>query len=312
MKIAISNVYLDLGAGRRGTDMGPSAMYVAGLHDRLQRLGHEIAEVTNIGQVSMEANEVGNPHARFLPVIHSVCSELADNVEKQVGSGMFPLVLGGDHAQAMGTISGLTRHYKARGEKLGVFWVDAHADMNTPDTSPSGNIHGMPLAAMLGYGCEELVKLAGDEPALDAENVVIFGARDVDPTEVELVEKTGVRVYTMSEIDYRGMRTCLDEAMEIVTSGTCGVHLSFDLDGVNPEDAPGVGTPVPGGLTLRESHLICETLAKSEKLVGMEMVELNPTLDTRNKTGQLAVWFIESAMGRDILAPDARAGQFSR
>ncbi|MFT4622314.1 MAG: arginase [Myxococcota bacterium] len=301
MDIAITNVHLDLGAGRRGTDMGPSAMHVAGLVPRLERIGHRLTGVRGVGAAAAENSSVGAPTARYLEAILSVCTRIADRVEANLEAGSVPLVLGGDHAQAIGTISGMARHFRKRNERVGVVWVDAHTDMNTPDTTPSGNIHGMPLAALLGHGAPDLVALAGDQPALNAEDVVIIGARDVDPTEIPLVKQTGVRVYTMSELDARGTHVCVQEAIERVQRHTVGVHLSFDLDGVDPHDAPGVGTPVPGGLTLRESHLICEAVARTGKLLGMEMVELNPTLDIGNRTGELAVWLILSAMGQTIL-----------
>jgi arginase len=299
--IGITNVQLDLGAGRRGTDMGPSAMHVAGLVPRLQGIGHVVRDVATVGRTtSFENSTPGDPRARFLPEIAKTCRELADRVEAQVLAGHFPLVLGGDHAQAIGTISGLARAWRKQRKHVGVVWVDAHTDMNTPDTTISGNIHGMPLAVLLGYGPPELVGIAGDEPALLPQHVAILGVRDVDRSETSLVAKSGVRVYTMSELDERGTSNCVREAFDRVSHGTAGVHLSFDLDGVDPDDAPGVGTPVPGGLTLRESHLVCE-VAASHKLVGMEMVELNPTLDERNKTGELAVWLIQSALGKTIL-----------
>jgi arginase len=301
MDLSLTNVHLDLGAGRRGTDMGPSAIHVAGLVPRLARLGHQIKTIQSLGGPSFESAEVGQPQVRFLAEIYAICSQLADLVEKAVNDDLFPLVLGGDHAQAMGTVAGMARVYRARGERIGVLWVDAHTDMNTPDTTPSGNIHGMPLAALLGTGHPDLVGLYGPSPALEAQDVVVFGARDIDATEIPLVKELGVRVYTMHEIDRRGLGVCLEEALERITDGTVGVHLSFDLDGVDPEVAPGVGTPVPGGLTLRESHLICEMVNQTGKLLGMEMVELNPTLDDRNKTGRLAVWLIESALGRRII-----------
>ena len=301
MQISITNVHLDLGAGRRGTDMGPSAIHVAGLVPRLEALGHSIVGVEPIEARSYENTATGNPKARFLPAIQHTCELLADRVERELRQGSFPLVLGGDHAQAIGTISGLARVHRERGERVGVIWVDAHTDMNTPTTSPTGNIHGMPLAALLGYGPSELTGLAGGPPALHPEDIAIIGARDVDAAEKGLVKETGVRVYTMSELDRRGTATCVAEAVERVSRHTAGIHLSFDLDGVDPRDAPGVGTPVPGGLTLRESHLICESAARSGSLLGMEMVELNPTLDTGNKTGLLAVWLIQSALGKTIL-----------
>ncbi|HWP94603.1 MAG TPA: arginase [Gammaproteobacteria bacterium] len=301
MKIRITNVHLDLGAGRRGTDMGSSAMHVAGVVPALERLGHEVVGHHNVGQIAMERAAVGNPRARFLPTISEICRELADSVEETLAAGEFPLVLGGDHSQAIGSIAGLVRHLRKQGQELGVLWVDAHTDMNTPETSPSGNIHGMPLAVLLGHGPPELTGICGQAPALRAEHVVIFGARDVDRTERDLVRRSGVRVFTMSEIDARGAAACLDEAMAILGRAGGGIHLSYDLDGSDPTVAPGVGTPVPGGLSFRESHLVCETLAKSGRLISMEMVELNPTLDVENKTGKFAVWLIQSALGRTIL-----------
>jgi arginase len=220
-------------------------------------------------------------------------------VYKNISEGHFPLVLGGDHSQAIGKISGISRRYKEKNQDIGVIWIDAHTDMNTPQTSPSGNIHGMPLSSLLGYGHERLIALNGESPSLKPENVAIIGARDVDLSEVTLVKKLGVRVYTMTELDRRGSFNCFSEAIEKVSKNTAGVHLSFDLDGVDPREAPGVGTPVPGGLNFRESHLICEML--SNRIIGMEMVELNPTLDIQNKTGHLAVWLILSAMGKQII-----------
>jgi arginase len=301
MDVAITNVHLDLGAGRRGTDMGPSAMHVAGLVPKLRAMGHKVVDVAALEVPAAEMTHEGaNPRARFLPAIQRTCAMLADRVETGCERGWFPLVLGGDHSQAIGTISGLSRFYRRRGETVGLVWVDAHTDMNTPDSSPSGNIHGMPLATLLGRGLPELVAISGDRPALNPENVVILGARDVDATEAPLVKELGVRCYTMSEIDSRGLALCIQEAFDRACNGTAGVHLSFDLDGVDPLDAPGVGTPVPGGLTLRESHLLCESAAR-RKLLGMEMVELNPVLDLRNQTGELAVWLIQSALGKTIL-----------
>jgi arginase len=300
MRIAISNVHLDLGAGRRGTDMGPSAIHVAGLVPRLREIGHEIVAVRSLGTRAAETVPDGRTSARFLDAIVRVCGRLADHVAADCAAGHFPLVLGGDHSQAIGTLAGMARERRVRGERIGVLWIDAHTDMNTPETSPSGNVHGMPLATLLGRGAPELVALCGGG-ALDPRDVVVFGARDVDATEVPIVRELGVRVYTMSEIDQRGTAVCAAEAIERVLRDTVGVHLSFDLDGVDPSDAPGVGTPVPGGLSLRESHMICEMVNQTGKLLGMEMVELNPTLDERNRTGQLAVWLILSALGKTIL-----------
>lgn len=301
LKISIGNVQLDLGAGRRGVDMGPSAIHLAGLKSGMLGLGHQVMENYAIGAASQEMVDPGDPHARFLPEIARVCSELADRVELALEHGWFPVVLGGDHSVAIGTISGIARFYRKRGQRIGVLWADAHTDSNTPETSPSGNIHGMPLAVLLGHGPKELVAIAGDEPALRIGDVCVIGARDIDMTERSVVHKMGLRVYTMSELDERGTAVCVREAIERVSAHTAGVHLSFDLDGVDPQHAPGVGTPVPGGLNLRESHLICEKVAQTGKVLGVEMVELNPVIDSENRTGKLAVWLILSALGKTIL-----------
>jgi arginase len=301
LKIAVGNVHLDLGAGRRGVDMGPSAIHLAGLKAGIESLGHRVVENFAIGVPSQEMVDPGDPSARFLAEITQVCSALADRVEAALEKGWFPVVLGGDHSVAIGTVSGIARYYRKRGQRIGVLWADAHTDVNTPDSSPSGNIHGMPLAVLLGEGPAPLVRLAGDEPALRPEDVCVIGARDVDLTERSVVRKLNLRVYTMSELDERGTAVCVREAIERVTANTAGVHLSFDLDGVDPQHAPGVGTPVPGGLNLRESHLICEKVAQTGKVLGVEMVELNPVIDSENRTGKLAVWLILSTLGKTIL-----------
>ncbi len=301
LKVSIANVHLDLGAGRRGVDMGPSAIHLAGLKAGIEELGHQVVENYAVTVPTPEMQAPGDPHARYLREIAACCAELADRVELALDRGWFPVVLGGDHSVAIGTISGLARHWRKKGKRIGVIWSDAHTDMNTPDISPSGNIHGMPLAVLLGHGAPELVAIAGSEPALRAEDVVVIGARDIDGAERDFVKKCGVRVYTMSELDERGTAACVREAIDRVTTYTAGVHLSFDLDGVDPQHAPGVGTAVPGGLDLRESHLLCEKVAQTRKVLGVEMVELNPVLDSENRTGKLAVWLILSALGKTIL-----------
>ena len=299
--ISITNVHLDLGAGRRGTDMGSSAIHVAGLIPQLKRLGHQIERINSLGSKSFEALSIGEPNARFLEDILKVCSTLKKTVEEDLENDCFPLVLGGDHSQAIGTISGIASNFRKQGKNLGLIWVDAHTDMNTPETSPSGNIHGMPLSTLLGNGHPQLTALNGEMPSLLPENVAIIGARDIDPVEAKIVRESGVGVYTMTEIDKRGAAVCFQEAIDRISKNSDGIHLSFDLDGVDPREAPGVGTPVPGGLSLRESHLICEMLCDTGRLVGMEMVELNPTLDIANRTGKLAVWLIQSALGKRII-----------
>lgn len=302
MDIALTNVHLDLGAGRRGTDMGPSALHVAGLVPALRRLGHTVESIESIGSPSFEERMHGAHNVRFLTEVSRVVRVLADRTEAAMNAGQFPLVLGGDHSIAIGTITGMVRSLRREGKRLGVVWVDAHTDMNTPETSPSGNIHGMPVACLLGNGPAALTReLLDGEPALRPEDVVLVGIRDVDRQEAETVRRMGVRAYTMSELDLRGTAVCLQEAFSDLTARTDGIHLSFDLDGVDPAEAPGVGTPVPGGLSLRESHMLCELAAQTGKLLGMEMVELNPTRDVANRTGELARWLIESALGRSIL-----------
>lgn len=301
LDIVIGNLHLDLGAGRRGVDMGPSAIHLGGLKPEIEALGHRVKETFALSVPTPEMTSPGDSQARYLAPIADVCRQLADRVEEALEEGRFPVVLGGDHSVAIGTISGLARYWRKRQKRVGVLWVDAHTDMNTPASSPSGNIHGMPLAVLLGHGPPELVAIAGDEPALDARDVCVIGARDIDRSERELVRSSGVRVYTMSELDDRGTAACVNEAIHRVTHGTAGVHLSFDLDGVDPRHAPGVGTPVPGGLSFRESHLICEKVAATGKLLGLEMVELNPVIDSENRTGKLAVWLITSALGKTIL-----------
>lgn len=299
--ISIGNIHLDLGAGRRGVDMGPSAIHLAGLEEGLRKLNHAVAERYALTIPAPEMVDVGDPSARFLDPITEVCTQLATRTCAAMLAGHTPLVLGGDHSVAIGTISGMARALRSKGEHLGVIWVDAHTDMNTPQSSPSGNIHGMPLATLLGHGHPNLTNIVGEGGAIKPEHVCVIGARQVDVHEAEIVRRTGVRVYTMSELDDRGTAVCVREAVERVSQGTAGIHLSFDLDGVDPQHAPGVGTPVPGGLTLRESHLICEKVAQTGKLMGMEMVELNPVFDEANRTGKLAVWLILSALGLSIL-----------
>lgn len=300
-RVSIGNVHVDLGAGRRGVDMGPSAIHLAGLTPEVRELGHEVVETFQVHVPSPEVVAVGDQSARFLPTIVEACRSLADRVENAMDQGHFPVILGGDHSVAIGTVSGMARHLRKKGQNLGIVWVDAHTDMNTPQTSPSGNIHGMPLAVLLGHGHPDLVAIAGERPALDPAYVAVIGARDIDHLERDVIRETGIRVYTMSELDDRGTAVCVREAIERVSRASGGIHLSFDLDGVDPDHAPGVGTPVSGGLDVRESHLICEKLAQTQRLLGVEMVELNPILDDKNRTGKLAVWLILSALGKSIL-----------
>jgi arginase len=301
-EVAVVTVSIDLGAGRRGVDMGPSAIRIAGLTDMLRGLGYRVREAGTVTASGPEMSDPGPTRTRYLKEITDVAQRSYDIVLKALEDLAFPLVLGGDHSISIGSVAALAAHRAKTDESVGLLWIDAHTDMNIPETTPSGNIHGMSLAILTGQGGpDELQTMAGFSPAVHPGNVCVLGARDVDAPEKEIVKESGVRVFTMSEIDERGMAACMDEAIARVTSGTAGFHLSFDLDGVDPMIAPGVGTPVPGGLTYREAHLVCEKVARSEKLVSLEVVELNPVLDAENKTGRLAIGLMASALGKTIL-----------
>jgi len=291
--IAIIGAPLDLGAGRRGVDMGPSAVRVAGLGKRIAALGYEVFDLGNIPVVQAEAEDPGPANAHYLPQIAALCGRLAEKVEAALQSGRKPIVLGGDHSIAAGTVAGVVR---AR-QNIGLLWIDAHADMNTPRTSPSGNVHGMPLACCIGIGPDELVV----SPRLNPAHVALVGLRDVDLVERGTVRDTGVRAFTMRDIDERGMRSVMEEAIRIVTAGASGFHLSLDMDFVDPAYAPGVGTPVRGGATYREAHLAMEMICDSGQMLSMEVVEVNPVIDEVNRTADLAVELILSALGKKIL-----------
>jgi arginase len=301
-RVAIIGAPLDLGQGRRGVDMGPSAVRVAGLGKRLGALGYQVTDLGNV-PVS-QADSVSDPgpgNARFLPQIAVSCEKIGELVTEVLESGSMPLVLGGDHSIAAGTVSGVSRYFHARGQKIGLLWIDAHADMNTPESSPSGNVHGMPLACCIGVGPAELTDMFGFAPKVAAANVALVGIRDVDGVERRTVQTTGVRAFTMRDLDERGMRAVIDEAIAIACDGTAGFHLSLDMDFVDPEFAPGVGTPVRGGATYREAHLAMEIICDSGRMRSMEVVEINPVLDDANRTADLAVELILSAMGKKIL-----------
>jgi len=292
---------MDLGAGRRGVDMGPSALRVAGLNEKLAAIGYQVEDLGNVVVEQPESLPAGPSHARYLPQIAHTCARLADMVETAANGGRVPLVLGGDHSVAMGTVAGMSRHFHEQNRKLGLIWIDAHADMNTPESSPSGNVHGMPLACCIGNGPEELARLAGYTPAVEPGSVAIVGLRSVDDIERLNVRGTGVHPFTMRDIDERGMRAVIQEAIHLASLGTAGFHLSFDLDAVDPSEAPGVGTPVHGGITYREAHLAMEMVCDSGLMVSMEAVEVNPVMDEANRTALLAVELILSALGKRIL-----------
>jgi arginase len=299
--IAIIGAPMDLGAGRRGVDMGPSALRVAGLNEKLERLGYEVEDLGNVVVDQPETAPAGHPKARYLPQIAHTCSRLAGMVEHAAEQGRVPLVLGGDHSVAVGTVAGVSCHYRKRNQKLGLIWIDAHADMNTPGSSPSGNVHGMPLACLIGLGPEELSGLSGHTPMVDPANVAIVGLRSVDEIERLNVRGTGVHPFTMRDIDERGMRAVIEEAVAHATAGTAGFHLSFDMDAVDPSEAPGVGTPVHGGITYREAHLAMELVCDSGRMTSMEVVEVNPVMDVANQTALLGVELVMSALGKRIL-----------
>ena len=299
--IRIIGVPLDLGQSRRGVDMGPSAMRVAGLEAKLEALGYEVKDVGNVPVALAETKTEGDPHAKYLKEITETCSKEAELVVKTLESGAIPIVLGGDHSIAAGTVSGVAEFYRQRHQRVGLLWIDAHTDINTPDSSPSGNVHGMPLGAIMGLFPSALTDLYGFSPKVQPQNCVLVGIRDVDEREREHIRKAGVHVFTMRDIDERGMRAVIEEALRIAGRGTVGYHVSLDLDWIDPEDAPGVGTPVWGGATYRESHLAMEIIADHGRMLSFEMVEVNPVLDERNQTAELAVELALSAFGKKIL-----------
>lgn len=300
-KVTIVGVLMDLGADRRGVDMGPSAIRVAGLNQRLAALGYDVTDAGNINVRPPEMMREGDKKSKYLHEIAEVSQLLADRVEGILEEGGIPIVLGGDHSIAIGSVAGLSSFYRRRGGRVGVIWFDAHGDMNTPETSPSGNIHGMPFAAILGRGAPELTHISGFAPKVYAEDCVLIGARSVDPEEAVALRESGVRVMTMREIDERGMSAIVDEAIAIASARTVGFHVTMDMDFVDPDYAPGVGTPVPGGPTYRESHLAMEKIADSGRMLSFELTEVNPVLDTANRTAELGVQLILSAFGKKIM-----------
>ena len=300
-KISIIGVPMDLGADRRGVDMGPSALRYADLNQLLAELGHEIEDLGDLDVIIPETQHYGDPQAKYLTEIAAACTRLAQMTLDVFERGRTPLVLGGDHSIAVGTMSGMSEGFRRRNQKLGLLWFDAHADMNTPQTSPSGNVHGMPMASILGYGPTELVNIFGFAPKLQPEQVVMIGIREVDRDERLLVRKSGVRVFTMKEIDRRGIGSVLDEALSIVTKDTDGFSVTLDADFLDPYDSPGVATPVRGGASYREAHLAMELIADTKKMVSFEITEINPILDVQNKTAHFGTELILSAFGKQIL-----------
>jgi arginase len=301
-RIRVIGVPLDLGASRRGVDMGPSAVRVAGLEARLEALGHHVTDSGNIRVEIAETQAPGSKNAHYLKEIAGTCTRTAKAVLAALEAGTTPLLLGGDHSLAAGSVSGVAEFYRQQKKKIGLLWIDAHSDINTPETSPSGNVHGMPLAALLGLGPEPLATIFGYVPKVAAENVVLIGLRDVDPAERENLRRAGMtEVYTMRDIDERGMRAVMEEALRAAGRGTAGYHVSLDMDWIDPEDAPGVGTPVRGGATYREAHLAMEIVADHGRMLSFEVVEVNPVIDEHNRTADLAVELACSAFGKKIL-----------
>lgn len=301
MIVHVLGVPMDLGSGRRGVDMGPSAIRIAGVAERLAELGHKVVDEGDVVIKNMEELKVGNPRARYLGEIARASAVIARKIERIMALAHFPLVLGGDHSIAVGTVSGIASFAQSQSKKMGLLWIDAHGDINTPDTSPSGNIHGMPLAALLGFGAGELTGIGGAAPKLDAANVALVGIRSLDAGEKKRLKETGVQVHTMSDIDRHGVHRVMKKALARVTDNTDFVHVSFDLDAVDPTVAPGVGTPVKGGLDYREAHLIMEVLADAGVMTSLELVEVNPILDQGNASAAFAVELVQSAFGKKIL-----------
>jgi arginase len=297
--IRIIGVPLDLGASRRGVDMGPSALRIARLAERLGTSGHEIDDRGNL--IVAQREQLAGCGRDALSAIAEVCHQLALATADAVREGATPLVLGGDHSLAMGSVAGVATALAERNQRLGVIWLDAHADINTPDTSASGNVHGMPVAHLLGLGDRRLSAIGTPSPAVRPDNFAMVGLRDLDPPERARIRELGITAFTMRDIDERGLQSVMTTAIATASRGTGGIHVSCDPDWLDPTEAPGVGTPVRGGATFREGHLALEMVADSGSMVAMDLVEINPVLDDRNRTAALAVDLIISAFGARIL-----------
>lgn len=282
--------------------MGPSAVRLAGLHTALAKAGFgDVEDLGNVETITVESIQVGDPSAKYLSAIVAFCEQLCSGVRGVLARDRVPVVLGGDHSCAVGSIAGFATHHAERERPVGVIWIDAHADMNTPETSPSGNVHGMPLSALLGMGRPELVGLGGGGAKLRPDQVALIGIRDVDDQERDIVERSGVNAYTMTDIDEHGMGDVIRDALRRIGGDDVALHVSFDLDGMDPRHAPGVGTAVDGGITYREAHLAMEIVADTGRLASLEMVEINPILDVQNRTGRVAMELILSALGKRII-----------
>jgi arginase len=299
--VGIIGVPLAYGASMAGVELGPAALRVARLNRRIAQLGYKVRDLGDLPVEEAQSQPEPADKLKYLDQIRAACEDLAEKVEAVLNADELPLVLGGDHSIAIGSISGLASYCRKRDENPGLIWFDAHADMNTPESSPSGNIHGMPLAVLLGYGAPQLTNIAGFAPKLEPSLCVHIGARDIDRGERELVRKLGIRFITMREIDERGMGVCMDEAIAIASRASGGYAVTFDVDALDPGDAPGSGTLVRGGLTYREAHLAMEKIADAGGMRSLEVVEINTALDVNNKTAELGVELILSALGKTIL-----------
>jgi arginase len=299
--VHIIGVPLDLGGGRRGVDMGPSAFRIAGLGERIAALGCRVTDKGDLAVPIPETRQIGDPRRRYIDDIATVCQALAASARASLDAGALPLVLGGDHSLAAGSVAATAAVMRARGERFGLIWVDAHGDMNTPASSQSGNVHGMPLSALLGPEPAELSGLLGFGPKIDPGHVALIGVRNLDEQEKQRVRDSRIHVFTMKDIDRAGIAAVIEQAIGLASDGTAGLHVSFDLDVCDPTIAPGVGTPVKGGLDYREAHMVMEVLADSGRVVALDMVEVNPTLDVRNSTAELGTELVLSALGMKIL-----------
>ncbi|MCU0331696.1 MAG: arginase [Candidatus Kapabacteria bacterium] len=300
-RIRMMGFPIDLGADRRGVDMGPSALRIADIDKRLEALGYEVIDEGDIPIRNIEVSDIHDPRLKYLPEIAGMSTILASRVKAVLDDGDFPLVLGGDHSMSIGSLAGIGAHCKQHGKTLGVIWIDAHADMNTAETTPSGNIHGMPVAVALGHGHPTLTSLMGDFPKLDPSNLAIVGLRSIDAGERDLIRELGVAAYTMFDVDRLGMYHIASRVLEDMARRVDHLHISFDCDGVDPSIAPGVGTPVAGGLSFRETHLFMEMISEVDAFASLEVAEVNPILDERNKTAEFAADVVASSMGKRIL-----------
>ncbi len=300
-RIDIIGFPMDLGADRRGVGMGPSALRIAGIEDRLQDLGYEVEDQGDIPVEIRESQRITNPNLKYVEEVLDKSERLALSVKRSLDEGHFPLTVGGDHTVSIGSVAGISAHCRERGLRPGVIWIDAHADMNDEETTPSGNIHGMALAISLGFGERRLTHLLGFSPKLEPERTFLIGVRSIDPEEISVIRKSGITVRTMADIDRRGVASVIEEILDTLREEADAVHVTFDVDAVDPSLALGVGTPVPGGFTYREAHLIMETIAECGKLCSMDVAEINPTLDNRNRTAVLAAEIVASCLGKRIL-----------